>query len=118
MTIESKISDKSAHIGVVGLGYVGLPVACAFAESGFTVTGIDVNNDIIHTLNSGKSHIGDIPDDRLAVLLKEKSFSASTEYSCISQLDVVIIVAPSAISPFLLMFAALRMVVFCCKCRK
>ena len=98
MTIESKISDKSAHIGVVGLGYVGLPVACAFAESGFTVTGIDVNNDIVHTLNSGKSHIGDIPDDRLAVLLKEKSFSASTEYSCISQLDVVIICVPTPLN--------------------
>jgi len=98
MTIESKISDKSAQIGVVGLGYVGLPVACAFAESGFTVTGIDVNEDVVQHLNSGKSHIGDVSDDRLSVLLKEKSFSARTEYSCISQLDVVIICVPTPLN--------------------
>jgi UDP-N-acetyl-D-glucosamine dehydrogenase len=58
-----KIADRSAVIGVVGLGYVGLPLAVEFAKAGFKVIGYDVTKSLTDMLNTGKSHIQDLPSD-------------------------------------------------------
>jgi len=63
--LQSKISDKTAVIGIIGLGYVGLPLAVEFANNGFTVIGIDVNKARVDQLNSGDNYIGDVSDDNL-----------------------------------------------------
>ena len=64
-----RIGNREARVGIVGLGYVGLPLAVEFAEVGFHVIGVDVSAEKVALLNSGKSYVGDIPSDRLAPTL-------------------------------------------------
>ena len=63
MSIIDKINDKSAKVGVIGLGYVGLPLALEFANAGYEVTGIDIDQNKVNLINSGKNYIKDIKDD-------------------------------------------------------
>ncbi len=72
----SRIRDCSAVISVVGLGYVGLPLAVAFAEHGYRVVGIDVDGRKVEALNAGRSYIQDIPSERLSRLLPAIQHSA------------------------------------------
>ena len=65
-----KIESKTAHVGIAGLGYVGLPLAVEFAGAGFTVTGIDIDEKKVAALNRGESYIQDIPTAVLAPLVK------------------------------------------------
>ena len=60
--LKDKIQRRSAQVGVIGLGYVGLPLAVAFAEAGFEVTGIDVDPRKVASINAGRNYIPDIPD--------------------------------------------------------
>ena len=90
-----KFNNKSAHIAILGLGYVGLPLAVVFAESGFKVTGIDPINSKVATLNSGKSYIFDISDDQIANLVNNGRLSATTDFSVLSDLDAVSICVPT-----------------------
>ena len=64
--LEQKIRDKSALVGIVGLGYVGLPLAVAFSEAGFKVLGFDVQQRRVDLVNQGRSYIADVSDDRLS----------------------------------------------------
>jgi UDP-N-acetyl-D-glucosamine dehydrogenase len=64
----TKIHDHSATVAIIGLGYVGLPLAVAFAESGFPVVGIDVDPSKVDAINQGRSYISDIPSDRVRPL--------------------------------------------------
>ena len=66
----SKIENRTACIGVVGLGYVGLPLALEFARAGFKVIGYDVSERVVKGLMSGKSHIQDVPSEELSKLVK------------------------------------------------
>ncbi|MCU0464826.1 MAG: NAD(P)-binding domain-containing protein, partial [Anaerolineae bacterium] len=77
-TLMQRLNTREARIGIIGLGYVGLPLAVEFAEAGFTVVGIDVLPDKVAQLNSGHSYIADIPSERLAPLVKAGKFVAST----------------------------------------
>ena len=65
MNLIKKIEEKSAKIGVIGLGYVGLPLAVEFAESGYQVTGIDIDEIKISSINSGKNYINDVDTQKL-----------------------------------------------------
>ena len=74
-----KISTRRANVAIVGLGYVGLPLAISFAEAGYRITGIDINQQLIDQLNSGHSTVGDVPSDRLAALVPKTTKLSSSE---------------------------------------
>jgi UDP-N-acetyl-D-glucosamine dehydrogenase len=83
-------------IGVIGLGYVGLPLVVAFAEVGHDVVGVDVNARVVGALNDGKSHIEDVPDETLAQI-KER-FHASPRYADLAKVDAVIVAVPTPLT--------------------
>src|SRR5438045_3739903 len=93
--LEKKISLRSARIGVLGLGYVGLPLACEFAQKGFSVIGFDVDEAKIRELRHGRSYIADIPTESLAPLIKNKKLFATTDFSALKSCDVAIICVPT-----------------------
>lgn len=90
-----KLQDKEAHVAVLGLGYVGLPLAVTFAESGFKVTGIDPIQDKVDAINAGKSYILDITDESVSKLVKSGNLSATTDFSALAEIDAVSICVPT-----------------------
>ena len=90
-----KFEDKSAHVAVLGLGYVGLPLAVVFAESGFKVTGIDPIQSKVEQINKGKSYILDISDEQISKLVNSGNLSATTDFSVLSNIDAVSICVPT-----------------------
>lgn len=90
-----RISTRDARVGIVGLGYVGLPLAVEFAEVGFHVVGVDVSEEKVALLNSGKSYVGDIPSERLAPLVQSGKFVASTNYRDLETVDAISICVPT-----------------------
>ena len=95
MDLKEKILSKKAQIGVVGVGYAGLPLAMEFARSGFKVHGIDVDDEKVKDLNEGKSHIEDVKDDMLQFAIRAGCFEAHSDYEVVSQLDCVILCVPT-----------------------
>jgi UDP-N-acetyl-D-glucosamine dehydrogenase len=123
MSILEKIENREAVIGVIGLGYVGLPLAVAFAEEGFRVIGIDINQERTDTINRGESYISDVPSAQLAPLttstnqipikssqagadtpalatintvdVQTSRLFATTDYSILTEVDAVIICVPT-----------------------
>jgi len=93
-----RIEQRALNVGVVGLGYVGLPLALAFAEAGFKVTGIDVNAQRVDGLNAGASYIADVPPEALAAQVGAGRLAATTEPASIADMDVVIICVPTPLS--------------------
>lgn len=89
------ISDRSAVLGVVGLGYVGLPLALEFAHAGFKVIGFDVSQRTVDQLNRGVSHIQDVSSDSLAEVVKQGRFEATTDASRIGEMDAISIAVPT-----------------------
>ena len=75
MVINKKIKDKNAKIGVIGLGYVGLPLAIEFIQAGFNVVGIDIDEDKINSINNGENYIKDVDDNILIKAVKLKILS-------------------------------------------
>lgn len=96
--LANKIKSKKARIGVVGLGYVGLPLAQAFAEQGFSVTGIDVDSRKTQSIEKGVSYIDDIPTQILKPLVKKKKLRAVSDYQSVHELDVIIICVPTPLN--------------------
>ncbi len=94
-TLQKKIQNKSAKIAVVGLGYVGLPLAVEFANAGFDVTGIDVSVDKVKKINKGQNYIDDVDSKLLKSLVKSGKLKATTEYSAIKKIDCVSICVPT-----------------------
>jgi UDP-N-acetyl-D-glucosamine dehydrogenase len=99
MTIKQQLLDRlnnrTAQVGIVGLGYVGLPLAVEFAESGFSVIGLDVSAEKAAQINRGESYIGDIPGERLQPLVKSGKLCATTRYADLKQADTVSICVPT-----------------------
>jgi len=95
MKLEEKIRSKSCKIGVIGLGYVGLPLAVEFAEQGLAVLGIDVTEQKVKDVRSGKSYISDVPDDILTPLVQKGRLIATTDYGVLNECDVVNICVPT-----------------------
>ncbi len=93
-----KIEDRSACIGVVGLGYVGLPLALEFAKAGFHVIGYDVSQRVIDGLMAGGSHIQDVPAPEVARLVKAGKFEATTDESRMQEMDAISIAVPTPLA--------------------
>jgi UDP-N-acetyl-D-glucosamine dehydrogenase len=91
----AKINDKSAVIGVVGLGYVGLPLAVEKAKAGYQVIGFDVQQKRVDMVNDGINYIGDVVDEELAEIVKAGKLKATTDYSYIEEVDAVAICVPT-----------------------
>jgi UDP-N-acetyl-D-glucosamine dehydrogenase len=91
----ARLDERTARIGIVGLGYVGLPLAVAFAEAGFTVIGLDVSADKVAALNSGISYIPDIPTEQLAPLTKSGKLRGTTSYDDLRDVDTVSVCVPT-----------------------
>lgn len=91
----NKILNKEAHIGIIGLGYVGLPLALTFAKKGFKVKGIDIDKDRVVKLNKGQSFILDVTSSEIKEAMKGGAFSVTTDFSQIKKLDAVIICVPT-----------------------
>jgi len=90
-----RINGRAARVGIIGIGYVGLPLAVAFAEAGFTVVGIDVAANRVASLNAGISHIEDVPSAKIAELRALGRFSATTDYGILPELDAISICVPT-----------------------
>jgi UDP-N-acetyl-D-glucosamine dehydrogenase len=95
MTLAERISSRTARVGIVGLGYVGLPLAVEYAKAGFPVTGIDLNPAKTDAINAGESYIADIPTAELAPLVAGGKLRATTDFSVIRDLDTVNICVPT-----------------------
>ena len=91
----ARISDRTARIAVIGCGYVGLPLAVTFAERGFYVFGIDVDEGRVAALRDGRSYILDIPDERLAEQVRAERFSATSDPSVLGRADVIFVSVPT-----------------------
>lgn len=96
--LQSKINDKTAVIGIIGLGYVGLPLAVEFANNSFTVLGIDIDKRRVEQLNRGENYIADISDDNLKQLVSSKKLSATNDFSALTNIDAVIICVPTPLN--------------------
>jgi len=93
--LQKKIKNKSAKIAVVGLGYVGLPLAVEFANAGFDVTGIDVSADKVKKINKGQNYIDDVDGKLMKALVKSGKLKATSDYSVIKKIDCVSICVPT-----------------------
>jgi UDP-N-acetyl-D-glucosamine dehydrogenase len=93
-----KFKDRTALIGVIGLGYVGLPLAISFEREGFKVTGFDIDEEKIKLLNEGKSYISHISSERIKLLLGHDRFFATSDFSLLRDMDCVIICVPTPLS--------------------
>jgi UDP-N-acetyl-D-glucosamine dehydrogenase len=91
----SRINNRSARVAIVGLGYVGLPLALEFAKSGFSVIGYDVSDRVVKGLMAGRSHIQDIPDSELGPLVASRHFRATTDENALAEADAVLIAVPT-----------------------
>jgi UDP-N-acetyl-D-glucosamine dehydrogenase len=93
--LEEKITNRTARVGVIGLGYVGLPLAMEFAKAGFRVTGIDIQESKVAQLNRGESYVQDVPTDTLKKCVADGKFRATSDFSEILGLDTINIAVPT-----------------------
>jgi UDP-N-acetyl-D-glucosamine dehydrogenase len=91
----ARINNRTACVGVVGLGYVGLPLALEFARAGFRVIGFDVNQRVVDALMAGRSHIQDVSAEELGAAVRKGSFVATTDVSRMREVDAVSIAVPT-----------------------
>src|SRR5258707_2769346 len=94
-TLIQKLKEKNAHIAILGLGYVGLPLAVVFAEAGFHVPGIDPDSRKIDALTKGISYIPDVKTDVVARLVKSSYLTSTTDFSVLKDIDAVSICVPT-----------------------
>jgi len=92
--------DHNATIGIVGLGYVGLPLACATCDSSFKTIGYDVDPSKIENLTQGKSYIGTISDERIASFIEKDLFEVTDDFSRLSEADALLICVPTPITQY------------------
>ena len=93
---DERIATRTARVGIVGLGYAGLPLAMAFAEAGFDVVGIDLNRERVQAIGDHRSYLVDVPAERYAGV--EGKLTATTDYAAVSTLDALTICVPTPLS--------------------
>lgn len=93
--LKSKIENKKANIGIIGQGYVGLPLAVEFAKAGFKVTGFDTDEKKVSGINKGISHILDVPSEDVKSLIKADKLKATTDTMLLNKMDAIIICVPT-----------------------
>src|SRR5688572_26773937 len=91
----NRIENRSAVLSVVGMGYVGLPLAVEFAEAGFRVIALDVDARKVDSLNRGESYIEDVPTSRLKPLVDAGKLSATSDYADLREVDAISICVPT-----------------------
>lgn len=96
--LKEKIEKHQAKVGVIGLGYVGLPLAVEKGKVGFTVLGFEIDESKVKRVNSGINYIGDVKDEELRELSRKGSLQATTDYSRLSECDVVVICVPTPLT--------------------
>ena len=96
--LAALITSREAVIGLVGLGYVGLPVAVTFAEAGYSVVGVDLRAEKVEAIQAGRTHLKDISDERVAPLVDAGKLKATTSFDALRDADVVIICVPTPIA--------------------
>jgi nucleotide sugar dehydrogenase len=89
-----KLQDKTAHIGIVGLGYVGLPLSIRFAEAGYNVLGLDIDNTKVQKISEGQTYIKHIPDNVIVTAVKQ-GFEATSDFSRAEEVDALILCVPT-----------------------
>jgi UDP-N-acetyl-D-glucosamine dehydrogenase len=97
--LRKRIEARTAKVGIIGMGYVGLPLALLFSEREFPVTGFDIDANKVTALNNGKSYIYRIPETEIAAARK-KSFSATADYSRAAEMDAIIICVPTPLDEY------------------
>ena len=95
MELRDKIRSKRARIGIIGLGYVGLPLAVEFAKAGFEVTGFDVDQAKVSSINKSHSYIGDVASEDVAAVVKAATLSATDDMSKLHDMDAIDICVPT-----------------------
>lgn len=93
--LRQKIESRQARVGIVGLGYVGLPLAVEFGEAGFHVTGIDVQAGKVAAINRGESYVQDVPTSAVKHLVEAGRLTATTDFSAVADLDTINICVPT-----------------------
>ena len=93
--LKSKITDKSANIGIIGLGYVGLPLAVEFGKAGFSVTGFDNDEAKVSSVGNGDSYISDVSSKDIKDLVSSKKLKATLDKALLNKMDVIIICVPT-----------------------
>jgi UDP-N-acetyl-D-glucosamine dehydrogenase len=93
--LERKIRDRSAQLGVIGLGYVGLPLAVEMAQKGFRVTGIDIDGSKVESVNAGISYILDVPNESLRAAVDNRTIRATQSFAAVESLDTISICVPT-----------------------
>jgi len=94
-TLLQKIKNREVRIAVIGIGYVGLPLAVEFAKEGYHVTGVDVNAEKVRLINEGHSYIPDVPTGELAELVDKGLVSATTDFGVLGEVDAISICVPT-----------------------
>ena len=97
-TLVDKIKDRTATIAIIGLGYVGLPLAAEMAKAGFRVYGIDIDGDRVDTINGGRSYIDDVSDADLAGLVARGALVATEDPGVVKDVDAVVICVPTPLT--------------------
>jgi len=98
MKLKKKIEDKTASIGVIGLGYVGLPLAIEFVSAGYKVIGIDIDKNKVDSINSGNNYINDVDDDILKNSVNQKLLKATRNFNVVKHLDAISICVPTPLN--------------------
>jgi UDP-N-acetyl-D-glucosamine dehydrogenase len=93
--INERIENKSARVGVIGLGYVGLPLAVEFGQAGFDVVGFEVDEAKSDSINAGRSYIGDVPSSSIKHLIDAGKLHGTTDFSLLAKCDAIIICVPT-----------------------
>jgi len=96
--LSERIRTRQARFGVIGLGYVGLPLGVAFAEAGFSVVGFEISDERVASLNRGISHIPDVPNDSIGPLVDSGLLRATTDMCQLAEVDVISICVPTPLS--------------------
>lgn len=98
VSLESKLLSRRARIAIIGLGYVGLPLAVSLAEASFNITGIDLSDTKIKSVNDGSSYISDVDDSSLRNVTDDRHLFATSDFSVLESMDVVVICVPTPIT--------------------
>jgi len=98
LKLKQKLNNKSAKIGIVGLGYVGLPLAIAFAEAGFEVLGFDTQQKRVNSINQGKSYIADVASEQLIAVVSHNLLQATTKQDRLRETDAICICVPTPLT--------------------
>ncbi len=93
----TRLKERSARVAILGLGYVGLPLAAIMAEAGFTVIGIDPDRRKVDTVCGGHSHIQDVPAEQVARLVAAGKLSATTDFTALKDVDAVSVCVPTPV---------------------